>query len=97
MAQWLLSGFRHRPVPPVPAWPHAAKLSSSRVVWGRETIMPTYRAYLIDADNRVSSYRPIEADTDAAALQAARLLAESCDVEVWDLDRKIGRLKPAGK
>jgi len=27
--------------------------------------MPTYRAYLIDADNRVSSYRPIEADNDA--------------------------------
>jgi hypothetical protein len=24
-------------------------------------------------------------------------LAESCDVEVWDLDRKIGRLKRAGK
>jgi hypothetical protein len=59
--------------------------------------MPTYRAYLIDANDRVSSYRPIEADTDAAALQAARLLAESCDVEVWDLDRKIGRLKRAGK
>jgi hypothetical protein len=63
----------------------------------RETIMPTYRAYLIDANNRVSSYRPIEADTDAAALLAARPLAESCDVEVWDLDRKIGRLKRAGK
>jgi hypothetical protein len=59
--------------------------------------MPTYRAYLIDANDRVSSYRPIEADTDAAALQVARLLAESCDVEVWDLDRKIGRLKRAGK
>jgi hypothetical protein len=59
--------------------------------------MPTYRAYLIDADNRVSSYRPIEADTDVAALQAARLLAENCDVEVWDLDRMIGRLERAGK
>jgi hypothetical protein len=59
--------------------------------------MPTYRAYLIDADNRVSSYRPIEADTDVAALQAARLLAENCDVEVWELDRMIGRLERAGK
>jgi len=55
--------------------------------------MPTYRAYLIDADNRVSSYRPIQADSDAAAMQAARPLAEGCDVEVWDLDRKIGRLE----
>jgi hypothetical protein len=63
----------------------------------RETIMPTYRAYLIDADNRVSSYRPIEANTDAAALHAARLFAENCDVEVWDRDRKIGRLASGRK
>jgi hypothetical protein len=61
--------------------------------WGRENIMPTYRAYLIDADNRVSSYRPIEADTDAAARQ----FVDGCDVEVWHLDRKIGRLGRAGK
>jgi hypothetical protein len=59
--------------------------------------MPTYRAYLIDADNRVSSYRPIEADSDAAALKAARQFADSCDVEVWHLDRKVGRLGRAGK
>jgi hypothetical protein len=59
--------------------------------------MPTYRAYLIDADNRVSSYRPIEADTDAAALQAARQFVDGCDVEVWDLDRMIGRLERARK
>jgi hypothetical protein len=59
--------------------------------------MPTYRAYLIDADNRVSSYRPIEADTNAAALKAARQFADGCDVEVWHLDRKIGRLSRASK
>jgi hypothetical protein len=59
--------------------------------------MRIYRAYLIDAENRVSSCRPIEAETDVAALQVARLLAESCDVEVWDLDRKIGRLERASK
>jgi hypothetical protein len=28
--------------------------------------MATYRAYLIDADNRVSSYRPIDAATGVA-------------------------------
>jgi hypothetical protein len=55
--------------------------------------MPTYRAYLINRDNRVSSYRPIEADTDAEALVAARQFVDGCDVEVWHLDRKIGRLK----
>lgn len=59
--------------------------------------MPTYRAYLIDRDNRVSSYKPVDADSDADALKAARQFADVCDVEVWDLDRKIGRLERAKK
>jgi hypothetical protein len=59
---------------------------------GRE-IMPTYRAYLINEDNRVASYKPIEANTDAEALQAARQFVNGCDVEVWHLDRRIGRLE----
>jgi hypothetical protein len=59
--------------------------------------MPTYRAYLINADNRVASYRPIDAETDAEALTAARQLLDGCDVEVWDLDRRIGRLEHTRK
>ena len=31
--------------------------------------MPTYRAYLIDGDDRVASYKPIDAETDAEALR----------------------------
>ena len=58
----------------------------------RKRLMPNYRAYLIDGDNRVASFRPIDADTDAEALKAARQLVDGCDVEVWHLDRKIGRL-----
>jgi DNA modification methylase len=41
----------------------------------------------------VASYRPIEADTDPQALQLARRFVDGCDVEVWYLDRKIGRLE----
>ena len=59
--------------------------------------MPTYRAYLINADNRVASYRPIDAETDAEALTAARQFLDGCDVEIWDLDRRIGRLKHTRK
>ncbi len=54
--------------------------------------MPTYRAYLINGDNRVASYRPSDAETDVEALKAARQFVDGCDVEVWYLDRKIGRL-----
>ena len=98
VVQWLLSGFRHEPL--FPRFPHGSMLPASlshALCWRRETIMPTYRAYLIDADNRVSSYRPIEADTDATALQAARQFVDGCDVEVWHLDRKIGRLERVRK
>ena len=59
--------------------------------------MPTYRAYLINEDNRVASYKPVDADTDAEALTAARQFADGCDVEVWLLDRKIGRLERVKK
>jgi hypothetical protein len=55
--------------------------------------MPTYRAYFIDGADRVASYKPIEAETDAEALDAARQFVDGCDVEVWLLDRKIGRLE----
>jgi hypothetical protein len=59
--------------------------------------MPIYRAYLIDGNNRVASYKPVEANGDAEALQAARRLFDGCDVEVWDRDRKIGRLERVKK
>ena len=59
--------------------------------------MPTYRTYMIDRDNRVASYKPIEADTDAEALEAARQFVDDYDVEVWHLDRKIGRLERTKK
>jgi hypothetical protein len=59
--------------------------------------MPSYRAYLINGENRVTSYRPIDADTDEEALKAAQQFADGCDVEVWHLGRKIGRLGPERK
>jgi hypothetical protein len=65
-----------------------------RVILGNgERIMPTYRAYLVNGDNRVTSYKPVEADTDAEAMKTARQFVDGCDVEVWYLDRKIGRLE----
>jgi hypothetical protein len=62
-----------------------------------EHTMPTYRVYLIDGNDRVASYRPLEAETDAEAISAARQFVDGCDVEVWHLDRKIGRLERGGK
>jgi hypothetical protein len=36
-----------------------------RVIFkAREAITPIYRAYLIDRDNRIASYKPIDANTE---------------------------------
>jgi len=52
-----------------------------RVVLGKgEKLMPTYRAYLINGNDRVTSYKPVEADTDADAMKAARQFVDQCDV-----------------
>jgi hypothetical protein len=65
----------------------------ARCLWERETIMPTYRAYLINRDDRVTSYRPIEAATDEEAMEIAKQFLDGHDVDVWLLDRKVGRLE----
>jgi hypothetical protein len=51
-----------------------------------------YRAYFIDKDDRVESFKPVEADSDEEALAAAKQLVNGHDVEVWLLDRMVGRL-----
>jgi hypothetical protein len=68
----------------MPPLPFSRALSRAREM----RIMPTYRAYLINGDDRVTSCKPVEAETDAEAMKAARQF-----VEVWYLDRKIGRLE----
>ena len=57
--------------------------------------MPIYRAYLIDKDDRVDSFKPVEADDDERALEAAKQFLNGHDdygIEVWLLDRIIGCL-----
>ena len=56
--------------------------------------MPIYRAYLIDKDDKVDSFKPVEADNDEGALEAAKqfLDGRAYAIEVWLLDRIIGSL-----
>jgi hypothetical protein len=54
--------------------------------------MPIYRAYLIDQNDKVVSFKPVEAENDEEALNAAKQFVDGHDVEVWDLGRKVGRL-----
>ena len=54
--------------------------------------MPIYRAYLIDKDDKVDSFKPLDAESDEEALEVAKQLVDGHDVEVWFLDRMVGRL-----
>jgi hypothetical protein len=54
--------------------------------------MPDYRAYLVGPDGHFKSFEVITAGDDAAAIEAARQFVDGCDVEVWELDRKIAVL-----
>ena len=54
--------------------------------------MPIYRAYLIDKDDRVDSFKPVEADNDERALAVAKQYVNGHDVEEWLLDRMVGRM-----
>jgi hypothetical protein len=55
-------------------------------------MMRTYRAYLIDRNDRVTDYKAVPAKTDREALEKSRQYVDGHDVEVWYLDRMVGRL-----
>ncbi|MBR1174360.1 hypothetical protein JQ617_10385 [Bradyrhizobium sp. KB893862 SZCCT0404] len=52
-----------------------------------------YRAYLVGEDGVFRSAEAFEAPSDASALVFARQFTRQGNVEVWQLDRKIGLLK----
>jgi hypothetical protein len=54
--------------------------------------MPGYRAYLLDSEDHITSVRAIKADSDAEALEMAKRFVDKGDVEIWLLDRKVGRV-----
>ena len=52
--------------------------------------MPEYRAYLVGSDGHFYRSVFLDARDDAAASEAAKQLVDGHDVELWQLDRKIG-------
>jgi hypothetical protein len=52
--------------------------------------MAEYRAYLIGADGHFHDVFPLTCANDAEAIEMAQKLVIDRDVELWQLDRKIG-------
>ena len=59
---------------------------------GQDGAMTYYRVYLITAENHITDSKLVEAEGDDEALALAQQYVDGYDVEVWDHNRKIGRL-----
>jgi len=55
------------------------------------------RAYLIGDDGHFYDSFPLICADDAEAIEMAKKLVIDRDVEVWQLDRKIGTFQPQAK
>lgn len=54
--------------------------------------MSDYRAFLIDANGHVVKRHDFEAADDTQAMTAAELYIDGHDIEIWQLDRIVGKL-----
>ena len=55
--------------------------------------MPEYRAYIIGPDGVFRKAVPLICPDDETAKEQTRQLVDGHDVELWQLDRKIGLFK----
>lgn len=55
--------------------------------------MPDYRACIMGNHDSVQSVKLLVHDDDDAAIAAASRFVDGHDVEVWDRDRKVARLR----
>jgi hypothetical protein len=51
--------------------------------------MEEYKAYLLGHDGRVQSRVDLVCENEGAARERAKQLAQDCNVELWQGDRKI--------
>jgi hypothetical protein len=54
-----------------------------------------YRAYILGPDGRVHERVDLPCDDDGEAIRLAKQLVDGRDVELWQLNRKIGTFKHA--
>jgi hypothetical protein len=59
-------------------------------------IAANYIVYVLDGAGKIRRAEWIEAASDQQALARARPLAEIGGCEVWQRDRRIGRVRPRG-
>jgi hypothetical protein len=56
--------------------------------------MPDYRAYTVGRDGHFIGFEPLACGDDAEAIEQAKRLVGTCDVELWCGPRLVTRLAP---
>ena len=60
-------------------------------------MMPDYRAYFVDDDHTVGPPFVLTCENDEAAIAQARAIVKDLDIELWQLDGLVIRLRrPTG-
>jgi hypothetical protein len=60
-------------------------------------ILDTYRAFLLDDQNRIVGAEVLSATSDETAIDAARPLWQDADIEIWRGSRRIARVLKGGE
>jgi hypothetical protein len=63
---------------------------------GWEIVLDTYRAFILDANDRIVRAEVLSAASDEDAMAAAQPLSLEADIEIWRGSRRIGRV-PKGR
>ena len=58
--------------------------------------MGEYRAYTVGIDGHFVGFEPLKCANDAEAIEKAKRLVRSHDVELWSGERLVIRISPAG-
>lgn len=59
--------------------------------------MNTFRAFVLDENNRIVRSEILAASSDDEALQAARAFADESDLEIWQGSRRIALMLKGGE
>jgi hypothetical protein len=59
--------------------------------------MGKYTVYRLDGVGKIRGVEWVDALDDRYALEGARAIAGPCGCEVWQLDRRVGRVQPRSR
>ena len=59
--------------------------------------MPAYRVYCHDRAGKIEAAHVLKANSDDAAIEAARELTDNARCEVWHRERLVGRVTPPNR